>query len=853
MKSALTKIFAWLVIVLLSISALLMSGAYIFRDKAKALIIKAINDQVTEPVNVAGSVDFSLFAHFPYASVTFTEVNIKNKLNSGPKYLLKLREFSFLFNMWGLMGDKIQVSTVHADHGEINLYLDPQGNADYEIFKPSKGDKTGGGINIDLQKAIINDVKFTYLSGEKAEDINVDIRKLNLKGDFRSAQFDLYATGDLHVLRLRLNTEDYLTDKSINSDVTIHVDQNENKFTFDKAHVDIEKNEFAVKGYFISGKKNTYVDFDADTKGKDISKLIALIPARYKSTLAGTEGKGGYQVSAKIAGNVRDGISPNVTVTAQLNDAQIQLPRIRKPITQVSADGRYHMDSLGHDELTISHFHSEFNGHPQRFSLKLKHLSDPDFVLDADGVADLHELRTFFIDSLLQKAEGLITFTGFHMQGSKRDLRNAENGALAISGMFDLKDVMLEGNGITYSNINGSLAYADDELTAKGLTITLLNTDMAFDGTVTDLIAYVVSQNKRDNRSDLPLGIEGTVKVKKLNLSNIMKAYAPKEAKAAGTAKTKIDPRDVFNMKGHLALSVDEFVYDKMVFDNLKADLSLAPYRIDLNSITTDAMGGKLSNKGYVAFTQDREMILNFGIEIDKIDLPVLFRQCNNFGQTTLTDRHLKGQLSASAQIKTVWTDYKNIDMDRLSGKLTCSVLHGELINFDPIKSASKFIKVDELSHIVFSDLNNQLTIQNRMITIPMMEVQSSALNLMMSGTHSFDNIIDYQIKVNLRKVLAAKFGKRNNDVDYIEEDPYEGINLYLRMTGDITNPKIKYDRQSVKKKLKQDLAEQKEELQNIFKKDKTVKPKNEEETKREEKYFDTKKKPEFIDFQEEK
>ena len=288
-----------------------------------------------------------------------------------------------------------------------------------------------------------------------------------------------------------------------------------------------------------------------------------------------------------------------------------------------------------------------------------------------------------------------------------------------------------------------------------------------------------------------------------------------------------------------------------MLFENVQTDLSLSPYRVDINSLSTHAMGGNITNTGYIAFTENKQMILNIGMNIDKVDLPVLFKECDNFGQTTLTDKNLKGRLSADIAIKTVWDNYKTINLDLLAGKLSCSVLHGELNNFDPIKSASAFIKVDELNHIVFSDLTNQLEIKNRMITIPMMEVQSSAVNLLMSGTHSLDNVIDYQIKVNLRKLLAAKFGKRNNDVAYIEEDPYEGVNLYLRITGDMSNPKIKYDKESVKKKLKKDLELQKEELKELFKKEKNRKPKNEEEMKREEKYYDTRKKPEFIDFQE--
>jgi hypothetical protein len=40
-----------------------------------------------------------------------------------------------------------------------------------------------------------------------------------------------------------------------------------------KAISEIRENKFAVSGYFISGKRSTYVDFTANTKGKDISRL----------------------------------------------------------------------------------------------------------------------------------------------------------------------------------------------------------------------------------------------------------------------------------------------------------------------------------------------------------------------------------------------------------------------------------------------------------------------------------------------------------------------------------------------------------------------------------------------------
>ena len=245
-------------------------------------------------------------------------------------------------------------------------------------------------------------------------------------------------------------------------------------------------------------------------------------------------------------------------------------------------------------------------------------------------------------------------------------------------------------------------------------------------------------------------------------------------------------------------------------------------------------------------------MIFDFAMNIDKVDIPVLFKECDNFGQTTLTDKNIKGLVTADLQIETIWNNYTDIDMDKIDGNLTCHIQHGELNDFGPVKSLAAFVKISELNHIVFSDLSNKLVIKNKVITIPMMEVQSSALNLMMAGTHTFDNIMDYQIKVNLRKLLAAKFGRKENDGEYIEENPYEGVNLYLTITGSVDHPVVKYDKKSVKKKLKNDLADQKKELEGLFGKDrKNKKSKEEEAAKKEDKYYNNQKKPDFIDFQE--
>ena len=854
------RLFIGLVLTILLIIAILAGGAYIYSDKIAGLVLAKINEQVTEPVVIKGGVQFSLLKNFPFASVTLTDVSVKNKFK-GPEYLLNVHELSCLFNMRELINSNIIISRIHIQDGEVNICMDDKGNGNFEIFKPSADTttvKSKSSLNLKLSKAVVKNVHFTYVTQNKEEDIRLKIEKLTLGGDFNSNSFDVETSEKIFIEQLRLNGDNYLSQKAFNSDITINVDQKQNKYTLNKADIEIAGNRFDVSGNVVSGRKNTFVNIVASAKSNDIAKLIALVPVKFKSTLEGAEGSGAFAIDAKVYGNIRRGVNPDISVTAKLDNATINIPRLRQPLKDVTMEAYYHLSPHGDDELIVRKFHSEFNGQPQNFDLKLLHLSNPEFVFNADGVADLHDLRSFFSDStILQSADGLISFQKFHLEGTKDGITDLHNPKFKASGTFSLKDVNIKARGVMYGGINGSLDYNDQDIAIKGFTMNLVNTDIAFDGKVTSILAYALSRSRSSGVPDVPLGINGSLRIRNFDIGKVIAAYAPSagantvKSASPETTSVPMDPRDFFNIQGHLDISIDKFQYKKMIFEKLQANLGFSPHRLDIYRLSTHTMDGDVTDTGYVAFTAEHKMIFALGLSIDKVDLPTVMKECDNFGQTTLTDKNLKGKLTAYLDLYTVWNNYTEIDMNRLVGNLNCTVLHGELNNFAPLKSAAAFIKVDELNHIIFSDLSNRVTIKNRVINIPIMEVQSSAINLMMSGTHTFDNVMDYQIKVNLRKLLAAKFGRKENDDSYIEDNPYEGVNLYLSITGDIDHPKIKYDKKGVKGKLKNDLAAQKEELKELFGKDKNKKAKGADEVKREEKYYNTQKKPEFIDFQE--
>lgn len=846
-KSILLKVVIWFFIGLLSLLLLVMGAAWLLEDKIKARIIAEVNEQVSVPIEVKGDINFSLLRHFPYASLSFEQVSINDKLRKKTK-LISVKEFSFLCNIYSLFGKDIEVSKVLISGGEINVYKDSKGKVNYDIVKQSK-DNTKSSLGLHLKKAELRNVKFTYVDKTDATNININVGNALVKGNFSDNKFDLYVKSKMKVNRITVGGEDYMQGKNLSAEITLDVDKIKQKYTFRDGKLGIEATEFNIAGYFTTLKNITQLDFELSSAGKDMQQLFSLLPERFKSAFEYANGKGEYAITANIKGAVGKNSSPSVKVTAEVIDSELQLGKYNKFLQNVNAKAYYTMTETGADKLEISNFNFTLNDKPFNFKLTLVQLSNPSFDFYANGVLHLAELSSFVPDSVIQDIDGTIAFNNFHLKGKKDDFTNVQNSSLTGSGEFKMADIEFRQNGITYGNIHGTIKYEQQVVEAIGFGMNFLSTDFVFSGTIRNMFAFAYNLSENRSSNNIVLGVDGKLKVQTFNLSNILETYNKKNRPQA-QVKNKLDVREVINMQGRLDVEIGKFIYREMQFNDLDAMLTVVPGNIRINSVQTNAMGGEVRAKGDVLFRSDNALNLNIDVSAVGLDIPKIFSQCENFGQLTLTDRHLKGTITTSITLNATWLNYKDIDLNTLSAIVDFSVKDGALIKFEPLEAASKFIRLDELQNIRFSELSNTIKIANRRIDIPEFEIKSTALNLILFGHHGFDNVVDYHFKINLHKLLAQKFRRGGRDVQYIEDDPYEGLNLYLSMSGPLDNPSIKFDKAGSRNKIKEDFRKEREEMKNLL--NGKVAPVNEAERKREDKYFNVKETPQFIQFEEE-
>jgi len=833
----LALVFIPLILVLLAFLA-----ALVFENKIKQQVIVEVNKELTVPVKVGGEITLSFLRHFPDASLQFKSVSIANKLKSKEPELAAVQELSFIFSLVELVKGDIHIHKLLLQNGTVNIFKNKQGETNLDILKHN--DSKGQGVSLALNKLTLQNVRFNYVDEGTNFDAKARVRKVELVGDFGKPEYKLTSDGNFFIESVKQASDSYVVNKQILIAMQLDVKDDGKRILVQKGSVEIEKIPFFVSGSLMFEKHNTLIDMKAQSEGDNISNFISLMPASVKNQLKDFEGKGAYNIQAKLNGVHNKTTSPTVKVVANLNDGVIKLSKYGRELNRVFVKLEYGMDANGSDYLRVSDFRSRISNQPFQFSLLLKNLAQPDFIFDANGVLHLEELDPFIPDSVMKDLKGTVRFTDFSLHGNVADLKDVSNMTLKGGGDFQLEQVSFMAQQVLYEKINGAIHYSGRNLEVKKMTISLLNSEAVFSGTISNLLQYIAALVERKPMNDIALHIDGKLDVKALQLSQMIETF-DKQSSEKASVKKKLDVQDVFRINGTLQIAIQKFTFNKMEFDDVVASVSCSPLHLRLNNFSTNTMGGSVKGNGYLAFAGTRDLLMNLGAELTDIDVTKVFEQTENFGQQTLTDKNLQGVLNAKLYVKNVWKNYSSPDLDNLNAIIDFELKNGALKNFEPVKAASAFIRVEELSNIRFADIKNRLTIFNRTVTIPAFEIQTNALNLMFSGQHQFDNVIDYRFKVNLRKMLANKFNRKGRE-QFIENDPYEGLNIYLSIVGPLSKPKIQYDKATAATKIKADFKNEKEVLKELFKKGGAVK-----DDKREDKFFQIEEEPKFMEFDE--
>ena len=258
------------------------------------------------------------------------------------------------------------------------------------------------------------------------------------------------------------------------------------------------------------------------------------------------------------------------------------------------------------------------------------------------------------------------------------------------------------------------------------------------------------------------------------------------------------------NILANISISIKDASYEKFHMSHFEAKVSLNKGLLKAKEVQLKSMSGNITGDFALSQTEKGNLRLITNSKLDQINVRQLFYEFENFGQKTIRHKHLRGKTTSDIYLRTEWDAYLKPIHEKLYAFLDIKINDGELIEFEPMLLMSDYISVNELKRIRFSNLENQIEVKNRSVEIPFMEIQSSAMDIAGSGTHFFDNTLDYEIEFSLNEVMSKRWRKKNkkqfSEFGEIENDEIKGTIIPLKMTGTVDNPKISFNFNRVRK-----------------------------------------------------
>ena len=820
-KLKIISIIIGVIVLLFVIVGIIFSTVY--EDKVKSFIVEQINQNINTKIDVK-EVNFSVFKKFPYASLEFEQVTAEEVTKKEKKAeLFNAQSIYLQFNILDILRENYIIKEVEVENGMVNLKIDKYGNDNYHFWK-TNSDSSNSELSVELEHLRFNDVNFYFLNEYKNLDMDINAEKVILSGNFSSNEFTMDTEAILLVNQINSENKSMMKNKYVYVNTAFGVNQKTKIYTINKGELAFQDLNFKLTGNIKNKVEGVNLDIKTTGDEMGINKLFSLFPEAQQEKLNAYKTDGIITYTSTIKGDLSAKKTPAFNAEFSIKNGSVIEKSSDQALTNIVLNGTFTNGENKNNKsskLILKEVEALFGLGKITGNYTISDFNNPYIVFNTIANVDITTAKNFFKLDTLESASGNLELS-LAYSGYIKELNNikaSELRKLNASGTAKLTNAQfqLENTEKSFNNINGSFKFNNNDIRVDTLNFNSNNSYFELDGKFKNLLAY--------------LFIEGENLAVKTNL------YSNKLILDDFLSNEKGSSEYTLNLPQNIALSfrakVDTFMFRKFNATDFKGYIELDEQVLTATNFSFKTMEGEI--KGNVAIDDSKgdKILITSKAKLNNINIEQLFYQFENFGQTHILDKNLKGKTTTNIEFASVWDKQLNADKDKIYVLADINISNGELIDYKPILAMSKYIEVEELEHIKFDKLTTQIEVKNQTVHLPKTDINSSALDLTISGQHKFNNEIDYRFKLLLNDVLwrkAKKKKKENSEFGYVADDGLGKTTLFLKMTGTVDDYKISYDTQGLKESWKEDLKKEKQTLKTIlnkefgwFKKDTTL------------------------------
>ncbi|MDX2445294.1 MAG: AsmA-like C-terminal region-containing protein [Bacteroidales bacterium] len=788
-------------------------------DKIKKQLLTELNEELTTLVDV-NEITFNFFRHFPNITANFKQVTVYSPEEFNSKYsnkvsidtLLNVSNIYFEINSLGLIQKKIVFNKIILNDGWLNIILNEKGENNYQVFKiPEKNGSDG--LSLNFKSVEFRNILFDYFDIEKRLQIksSIDEQKAIIKNNHSSIKFHT----KISILELISKEALVLSNKALS--VSLDLSIKDDVFTITNGDLDFAGVSTMVSGT-LQKKESLFLDCSIASTGNKVKNLLQLIPEDIQDKFKALKVAGNLSLNGTIKGFLGDNKYPHINLQFNLKQGLFFYPKSNLRFADITASGDLDNGSKNNTSTTllrINSFQSRVGGETINGTYQIKNLENPEIKITTSGTFNLKEFIKLTPNTDAEILDGYarvnMTITGKLREFRKISLNDLEK--FNPKGQVELINVTYKTfkRPIVFSSVSG-IVRLGERFHLDSLHLKINDNPITIHGKAENVLSYLNQKRK-------PLVITGNVETPGFDLTSIIPGRH-KTSPGNTPVRTIHLPE---HMEAHIKLNAKALSYRRFKTENFTCFLLYNPGSLLLDDVNFSSMDGKTNGNITIFEQADSVLQMHALARIDNIDIHKLFYQMGNFGQTFIKYDNLEGNVSGNIKFYSKWSNDLRIDKKSIIAESKYVIENGELINFEPIQKLSRFIAVDELKDINFSRLQNDVFIKNETVTMPLMEINTSAFNIEASGNHYFNKRYEYNVRVLLSDILASKAKnkkKENNEFGIVEDDGLGKTTIPLKIIGDPEDINVSYDGKGMTRNIKADLKNERQNLKQLFSKE---------------------------------
>jgi vacuolar-type H+-ATPase subunit H len=764
-KSKMKKILKWVGITFLLLLIALVSLPFIFKGKLIEVVKEEVNNSVNAQVDW-GDFDLTIFSSFPNFSFEIDNVKVLGVEEFEGVTLADIKHTAIELDVMSVIsGGKIKINSILIEEPEINIWVNKDTLANYDIAKTSEEkveesiDTSATQYEIGLKKLVISGANLTYK--DEVANMGSQIKNMDfeLSGDFTQDVFDVLIASSIDELTVTDGPVSYLSKTHVSLDAGITIDKFE-KYTLKENVLKLNELEVECDGFLEMLADRMTMDLTFGSKQTEFKHILSLIPAVYMTDFESVKTKGKFALNGMMKGEMKGEDYPQFDVSMAIEEGYFKYPDLPNSVTNIGVKTRitHPQGELDLMVIDLSKFSMKLAENPINGNLKISNpMTDPLISSEILAELDLAKLGTVIPMEENEKLNGTISadivLAGRMSSIEKEEYQNFKaEGDVVVAGMqYASKELPYEVF-VNAMEMKFSPQYVD----LKKLDTKIGKSDLQAKGKIDNILPYLF--NNEILKGDIH--VTSTL----LDVDDLMRTVEEETTtetaeQDSSVAYEVIKVPAIYDL--NLTTDIKEMMYDGTSIKNIRGGVSVKEEIAKLNSVNLDMLDGNVVLNGSYN-TQNTNPVVNFDYEVKGVDIEQTAAFFGAVETIAPIVKNCKGKISTNLKVKTELDQNMEPIYNTMNGK---GGLFANNLTVEGVKSLQKIatiLKLQELATQSVDKLKLAFEFKEGRAFVNPFDIKLSGINSTISGSTGFDQTIAYDVTMQVPK---AKLGNKANEV----------------------------------------------------------------------------------------